>query len=197
MKYEAVFGDQSLFDDAPEDAEMAASVCQMPRWYAMFNGKVLFCDSKKESWQSADFNHPDSQLLAMRRIIAEPKRWTVEDQKAGRLPEVGSKAVSVHDFCVVDILAVRNRCVVVCNSDVIDSRPCVFTVDNFLEIFKPIETPEEKAARLRSEWCSNALGSASILSGMQEYELKRLGGYVGNIYDALLSGELSMPSKGG
>ena len=47
MKYEAVFGDQSLFDDAPEDAEMAASVCQMPRWYTMFNGKVLFCDSKK------------------------------------------------------------------------------------------------------------------------------------------------------
>ena len=58
---------------------------------------------------------------------------------------------------------------------------------------KPIETPEEKAQRLREEWCSDALSSCSILSGMQKYELKRLGGYIEDIYDALLSGDLSAP----
>ena len=29
-------------------------------------------------------------IHAMRRIIKEPKCWTLEDKKAGRLPEVGS-----------------------------------------------------------------------------------------------------------
>ena len=193
MKYEPVFGDQSLFDDAPEDAEMAASVCQMPRWYAMFNGKVLFCDSKKESWQSADFNHPGSQLLAMRRIIAEPKRWTVEDKKAGRLPEVGCRIYVPIMFEEQNVIYSSEK-VIVSISD--NGGAVTRTEVASINLIKPIETPDEKAARLREEWCSDALGSASILSGMKEYELKRLGGYVGNIYDALLSGELSMPSKG-
>ena len=206
MKYEAVFGDQSLFDGAPEDAEMVASVCQMPRWYTVFNGKVLFCDSKKESWRSADFNHPGSQLLAMRRIIEEPKRWTAEDQKAGRLPEVGCivEYFNNNEYDDTEVTAQwrngdeleilrhqnRNKAFVVFNARTERSGYLI------VQCMKPIETPEEKAARLREEWCSDALGSASILSGMKEYELKRLGGYVGNIYDALLSGELSMPSKG-
>ena len=194
MKYEPVFGDQSLFDGAPEDAEMAATVCQMPRWYTMFNGKVLFCDSKKESWQSADFNHPGSQLLAMRRIIAEPKRWTVEDQKAGRLPEVGCRIYVPIMFEEQNVIYSSEKVIV----SISDNGGAVTRTEVVsINLIKPIETPEEKAKRLREEWCSDALGSASILSGMKEYELKRLGGYVGNIYDALLSGELSMPSKGG
>ena len=59
--------------------------------------------------------------------------------------------------------------------------------------FLPIELPEEKAARLREEWCSKALDSAGILSEMKRYELKRLGEYIGSIHDALQSGELKMP----
>ena len=59
----------------------------------------------------------------------------------------------------------------------------------------PIETPEEKSARLREEWCSKALDSAGILSEMKRYELKRLGEYIGSIHDALQSGELPMPNK--
>ena len=192
MKYEPVFGDQSLFDGAPEEATHATKgggFYKIENMLAKYVSDGIF--------NGADVLSVGGYLIAERRIIPEPKRWTVEDQKAGKLPEVGSKAVSVHDFCVVDILAVRNRCVVVCNSDLIDSRPCVFTVDNFIEIFKPIESPEEKAARLREEWCIKALGSCSILSGMKKYELKRLGGYIDDIYDALLSGELTMPSKDG
>ena len=154
MKYEPVFGDQSLFDDAPEDAEMAASVCQMPRWYTMFNGKVLFCDSKKESWQSADFNHPGSQLLAMRRIIAEPKRWTVEDQKAGRLPDVGCMVmVTSVDECA-SVAAINNDAVCV-----------VFHDGEFTTLHKsgisPIETPEDKAQREEDEFVASVIDLAS------------------------------------
>ena len=47
------------------------------------------------------------------------------------------------------------------------------------------------------KWCIKALSSCSILSVMQKYELKRLGGYIEDIYDSLLSGELTMPGKGG
>ena len=181
MKYEPVFGDQSLFDDAPEDAEMAASVCQMPRWYTMFNGKVLFCDSKKESWQSADFNHPGSQLLAMRRIIAEPKRWTVEDQKAGRLPEVGCEYIG-RDVLLTCVLVDKNR-------DVWGkSKDNLMYCHDYSEI-KPIETPEEKAARLCNEWCKTA---ADIFVRHPSCSATES---LGGIYKAMLSGDLPVPVK--
>lgn len=56
----------------------------------------------------------------------------------------------------------------------------------------PIETPEEKAERLRSEWINKAyvdfhrLGCE--LEVLQKEQIKQ-------IYDALLSGELTMPGK--
>ena len=160
MKYEAVFGDQSLFDGAPSDSTHTTKgggfyrvtedggVQYLSR--GPLNGNMCKCIG--------------GHLIAERRIIPEPKRWTLEDKKAGRLPEVGSKAVSVHGFCVVDILAVRNGCVVACNSDVMDSRPCVFTIDNFLELYKPIETPEEKAQREEDDFISS-LSSVDIHDG--------------------------------
>jgi hypothetical protein len=159
IKYEPVYGNQDLFDGAPEDAEYAGWFCQEIRWYMILNGKILFSDG--DTWCTSDNPYLSADIAAMRRIIAEPKRWTVDDQKAGRLPEVGSKAVSVHDFCVVDILAVRNRCIVVCNSSVDDSRPCVFTIDNFMQYYKPIESPEEKAQREEDEFVASVIDLAS------------------------------------
>ena len=181
IRYEPVFGDQSLFDGAPEDVVIAIKDVLSTKkvyyfskngWIKNNNGRRLHCDVHQ---------------IAMRRIeeAPEPKRWTVEDKKAGRLPDVGSKAVSVHGFCVVDILAVRNGCVVACNSDTSDARPCVFTIDNFLELYTPLESPEEKAARLRKEWCNEAVGVCSL--GMTTLT---------RIYDALLSGDLPAPVKG-
>lgn len=191
MKYEMIFGDQSLFDNASDGAVLAIKDTT--------SGRIHFFTNK--GWIKSGLKHErhigtSDNGIAMRRIIKEPKRRTWEDKKAGRLPDVGSKAVSVHGFCVVDILAVRNGCVVACNSDISDARPCVFTIDNFLELYTPIETPEERAKREREEWCSKALDSAGILSEMKRYELKRLGEYIGSIHDALLSGELQAP-KGG
>ena len=211
MKFEAVFGDQSLFDGAPDDAEAVG--CGKPHhdavvFYKFSNGEFQYKYKEEgEDWKVSTCENPQSVIKAMRRIIVEPKRWTVEDQKAGRMPEVG---VLVEYFAnndhfdteitgqwrngdELEILRGQNK-----NKAFVVFNKRTEQISNLIiNCMKPIETPDEKAARLREEWCSDALGSASILSGMKEYELKRLGGYVGNIYDALLSGELSMPSKGG
>lgn len=138
----------------------------------------------------------DSVLIAMNFINnyqqpkTEPKRWTAEDQKAGRLPEVGCIVFDKINETEVTIKVINKR------------QACLESNDGFIYLLppseiKPIESPEEKAARLREEWCIKALSSCSILSGMQKYELKRLGEYIEDIYDALLSGELPMPSKKG
>lgn len=182
MKYEMIFGDAGLFDGAPDDAEYAGWFCQEIRWYMILNGKILFSDGG--TWCTSDNPYLSADIAAMRRIIPEPKRWTVEDKKAGQLPDVGSKAVSVHGFCVVDILAVRNGCVVACNSDISDARPCVFTIDNFLELYTPIESPEEKAARLREEWCRKCTS---------QFYPRGSNGFPEMIYDALLTGDLPVP----
>ena len=178
MKYEAFFGDQSLFDNAPLGAEL---VGHGGGFYKNSQDGPIYCGGctfTTDEYRNIGF-------IAARRIIEEPKRWTVEDQKAARLPEVGAKVdggkvVFVNGFNVVTELK---------SGAVIVSSP-----KTFLNTFNPIETPEEKAARLREEWCIKALSSCSILSGMQNYELKRLGGYIKDIYDALLSGDIPVPS---
>ena len=170
MRYAAVFGDQSLFDGA-NDCHVFA--CKKD------GGAIYWHDHSILSAGSVTVRG----CIAMRRIIAEPKRWTVEDQKAGLLPDVGAEfQTSIGKRkCVIT----EGKFIFTVNGDAVE----VFTIDSAM----PIETPEEKAQRLREEWCSDALSSCSILSGMQRYELKRLGGYIEDIYDALLSGDLSTP----
>ena len=184
MKYEPVFGDQLLFEGAPVDAEAVFkshdgnSRCV---YYRLSHGHERYISAE---WVGVPA--VDSQTLnAMRRVIPEPKRWTVEDQKAGRLPDVGAKVdggkvVFVNGFNVVTEL--KRGAVIVSSSK------------TFLNTFKPIESPEEKAQRLRSEWINKAyvdfhrLGCE--LEVLQKEQIKQ-------IYDALLSGELTMPNKDG
>ncbi len=120
-------------------------------------------------------------IIAMRRIIREPKRWTVEDQKAGLLPEVGCSVYSDLDKQPATVLCVDNESDIwfQCESG------RVRCTDSY-EI-SPIETPEEKAERLRSEWINEAI-NAVRKTDVNGYE---------SIYDALLSGALSVPTKGG
>ena len=191
MKYEMIFGDEALFDGAPEDAEYAGWFCQEVRWYMILNGKILFSDGG--TWCTSDNPYLSADIAAMRRIIRTPT-WTKEDQKAGKLPPVGCRVLYARNGFNGEIVSIDD-------SDDDDVELCLRFKDKSLlvckmNLVKPIESPEEKSARLREEWCSNALGSASILSGMREYELKRLGGYIENIYDALLSGDLPVPGKG-
>ena len=58
-------------------------------------------------------------------------------------------------------------------------------------------TPRLPIVYTTEEWCKKAIGCAPISSEMQHYEMKRLGGYIEDIYDALISGDLPVPVKGG
>ncbi len=115
---------------------------------------------------------------------------------AGKLPEVGCKAVQIQGFCEVDVLMIHNGCVVVCNSEISDSRPVVFKIDSFMELFTPLETPAEKAQRLEDEWVNKAWGETAVFAGVTQDEHDRLRIHLRHIYRAQLSGELAAP-KGG
>ena len=178
MKYEPIFGDQSLFDGAPEDADavfkspMRDSRCA---YYRLSHGheRYIYTD-----WVGVPA--VDSQTFnAMRRIIPEPKRWTVEDQRAGRLPDVGYEYIG-RDVLLTCVFVDKNR-------DVWGkSKDNLMYCHDYSEI-KPIETPEEKAQRLRDDWCAKAVGVCGLgVLGMTTLT---------RIYDALLSGDLPVPGK--
>lgn len=133
MKYKAVFGDQDLFDGAGTFTGLDVVVHSIASGIKSY---ARLSDLTPESLR----NHP---VCAMRRIIKEPKRWTVEDQKAGRLPDVGAKVdggkvVFVNGFNVVTELK---------SGAVIVSSP-----KTFLNTFNPIETQEERAKREEDEF---------------------------------------------
>ena len=173
MKHEIIFGDQKRFDE--QNNEMT----EVMLWHDCLGPN--FVSIKELSRMNLEGAIPHgSVVLAMRRIIADPKRWTVEDQKAGRLPEVGCMVmVTSVDECA-SVAAINNDAVCV-----------VFHDGEFTTLHKsgisPIETPEEKAERLRSEWINEAI-NAVRKTDVDGYE---------TIYDALLSGELPVPTKGG
>lgn len=81
MKYEAVFGNQDLFDGAGTFTGLDVVT------RSIASGNMMHCRLSDLTPGSLR----EYPVIAMRRIIAEPKRWTVEDKKAGRLPEVGAE----------------------------------------------------------------------------------------------------------
>lgn len=174
VKFEPLLGDQSLFDGAPEDAEYAGWFCQEVRWYMILNGKILFSDGG--SWCTSDNPYLSADIAAMRRIIKTPV-WTVADQKAGRLPEVGWVVMVIDVDEVARIAAINN--------DSVCSVCVVFEDGGFITLhfsgIAPIETPAEKAARLKDEWCKSAAKKLKNL----EYTST-----LTSIYDAMLCGEL-------
>ena len=141
-----------------------------------------------EAGSSFNFNNVilKKSEYAERRIIRAPT-WSVADQKAGKLPPVGSRYMGEDGQELTCVL--------------IDAFYDVWGANDDLTVFvwgpsriSPIETPEEKAARLRSEWISKAyvdfhrLGCE--LEALQKEQIKV-------IYDAMLSGDLPVPVKGG
>lgn len=116
----------------------------------------------------------------MRIIIAEPKRWTVADQQAGRLPEIGCEYIG-RDVLLTCVFVDKNRAVWG------KSKDNLMYCHDYSEI-KSIETSEEKAERLREEWCYTAAKQLKNL---------KYSSTLTSIYDALLSGELTMPNKDG
>ena len=179
IKYEPIFGDQALLEDAGTFTGLDVFTRNVD------TGLYGYCRHEDLTYDYLRKN----PVLAMRRVIAEPKRWTVEDQKAGRLPDVGDKCRQGHKDEIV--VAVTEKFVV---TECQDMSVCTTRKDVFMRSYIPIESPEEKAERLRSEWINKAyvdfhrLGCE--LEVLQKEQLKQ-------VYDALLSGELPMPSKKG
>lgn len=177
MKYEMIFGDQSLFDGAPEDAEYAGWFCQEVRWYMILNGKILFSDGG--TWCTSDNPYLSADIVAMRRIIKTPV-WTWEDKKAGRLPEVGSTFTYKNETLTCHFID--------CDGEIwahdINDRIVTPWLKDCQPIETPAETPAEKAQRLKSEWCAKAAKQLKNL----EYTST-----LTSIYDAMLSGELKAP----
>jgi hypothetical protein len=138
MKYEAVFGDYKFSSPACEVAIQSSF------------GEIIEMGFTKplvitEGWG----------VIAMRRIIPEPKRWTVEDKKAGRLPEVG---------CNVDTFT--GECVVIGRDSNLKHVAVQHHDDGYMDILhiskiNPIETPEEKAQREEDEFVKLMIDLAS------------------------------------
>ena len=130
IKYEAVFGDQSLFDDAEPDVVLAET-----------NG--VYRTFHKESDKPYDVASVSRSDLAMRRIIRTPT-WTVADHKTGKLPEVGAKFLyKDEELCCHYVDS---------NGEIWANNFKGEVVTPLLREITPIESPEEKAARLRDEF---------------------------------------------
>ena len=182
IKYEAVFGDQSLFDNDIGDSVAAIN-----------HGDVVFCFNSYNAFlievmKCNDLPLSESPAFAMRRIIRTPT-WTVADQKAGKLPEAGAKFFEF-GYGEDEVIKITDKAVVALrpgNHGAVSISKSLFFTNGSI---KPIESPEEKAARLKYEWAKNA----------NELLFKRcssttLTEYLRVIHDAMLSGELSVPGR--
>ena len=158
MKYEMIFGDEALFDGAPDDAEYAGWFCQETRWYMILNGKILFSDGG--TWCTSDNPYLSADIAATRRIIKTPV-WTQDDKDAGRLPEVGSKLIYTEtrdEFEFVGVIAGSKRWAC---KDACDGLLYFFESREITPIETPIETPAEKAQREEDEFVVAMLDAAS------------------------------------
>ena len=162
MRYEPLYGLQKPFDNGPADSTAYGLFRDGDEYiYYKIDKTSVYCFDTDNQWSHID-GAPTIPFLAMRRIIPEPKRWTVEDQKAGRLPEVGCIVEyfnnNEHDDTEVtaqwrngDELEIlrhqnKNKAFVVFNARTERSS------DLIVQCMKQIETPEEKAQREEDEF---------------------------------------------
>ena len=144
MKYEMIFGDEKLFDGAPDECFcVAKNVYDDSVFYKEIDQCLFWHDGG--TWKPLQFM--SCAPISMRRIIKEPKHWTWEDKKAGRLPEVGAKCRQGHKDEIV--IAVTEKFVV---TECQDMSVCTTRKDVFMRSYNPIETPAEKAQRLEDEF---------------------------------------------
>ena len=187
MKYEAVFGDQALFDGAPEDVDM---IGYNGGFYKNSQNGPMYCCGCTFTTDE----YRNKGFIAMRRIIKEHKRWTWEDRKAGRLPEVGCKCVGILGEAIKRVVHVNKHLVAVENEKTLNV--CNFTREEFFRNHKPIETPAEKAQRFESEWVESAFDAVMIVGVHSTEDIQRIKNHLRTIYRAQLSGDLAAPKVG-
>ena len=175
IKYEAVFGLQELFNGAQNDIVAV----RLNDYQCISYGYLT--QEKLDALSVAELKA--IPVVAMRRIISTPA-WTVADHKAVGLPEVGCRIYvpMMHEEQNV-IYSSEKVIVSISDNEGAVTRTEVGSIDRI----KPIESPEEKAARLREEWCRKCTS---------QFYPRGSNGFPEMIYDALLSGDLHVPVKG-
>ena len=148
-----IFGEQLLFDGAPDDI-----VAVRLNNYSRISYGYL-TKEKLDALSVMDLKA--IPIVAMRRIIKEPKRWTWEDKKAGRLPEVGAKCNHCHSVDERTVLSVTDKYVgIECDNS--DIKPYFVTHAEFIQYYIPIETPAEKAQRLEDEFVKSEMKDTTL-----------------------------------
>ena len=176
IKYEAVFGPQELFDNEFEPNAIAV----------IFIDRTNKLHATSEAEIDRQLQRTGSYIVAMRRIIRTPT-WTVADQKAGKLPEVGSKFLfRGEELCCHYVDG---------NGEIWANNIKGEVVTPWLREITPIESPEEKAARLRDEWVEKAVGATPVYEIASHGYSTRLKIDISSIYDAMISGDLPVPAK--
>ena len=138
MKYEYLCGCESDFFTMPENIIAVVQLDHCVQGLTEFN-------------QITECGKP---VLAMRRIIAEPKRWTAEDQRAGRMPEVGCEYIG-RDVLLTCVFVDKNR-------DVWGkSKDNLMYCHDYSEI-NPIETQEEGAKREENEFVKSEMKNTTL-----------------------------------
>ena len=168
IKHEPVFGPQELFIDAKKDAVVVVKYDDIEVFFSCYSD---FFDHLRAVGRGLSVDAP---VIAMRRIISTPT-WTVADQKAGKLPEVGCR-IYVPVMIEEQTVIYSSEKVIVSISD--NGGAVTRTEVGSINRIKPIESPEEKAARLRNKWCNRAMDCSTIQQ----------------LYDAMLSGEIPVPA---
>jgi len=195
-KHEAVFGDQSLFDDCGSFNNIIA----IGR-----NTKTNLCSYFTEE----DISNFDiirhNPIIAMRRIIEVPT-WTRADKEIGKFPPVGAECLWVDEsglFGEGRYPAKRTKIKIIAHYEnphtvavftwIDEGGVCVNSSSAAIMDFEPIETQEEKAQRLEDEWVNKAYGETAVFADVKQVENERLKTHIRHIYNALLSGELKAP----
>ena len=143
MKYEMIFGDEKLFDGAPEECILAV---RMP------GGDPIFYLEKNKSELRGNVAILKYGFikLAMRHIIKAPT-WTKADQEKGILPTVG--CLCIEGMYPEEVIAVTSKYIVTKTKT---DGVCTTSIETFKRTYRPIETPREKYDRERDE-CINKL----------------------------------------
>ena len=193
MKYEAVLGNQDLFDGASKYAVIAI---KRPSISGVRSEEMHFFsstfDAVMKAGSSFNFNNVilKTAEYAERSIIQEPKRWTVEDQKAGRLPKVGNHLLIEGDLA--EFIGLSHAPNSWCFRR-LDGEWGIQTANK--DWFSPIETPEEKAERLEDEFVNELMKDGQVIYTSSE-QLAMCRKTARAAYRKL-SGALSAPTKGG
>ena len=141
IKFEPVFGDQSLFDGAPDDVDM---IGYNGGFYKNSQNGPMYCCGCTFTTDE----YRNKGFIAMRHIIKAPT-WTKADQEKGILPTVGCELRIGSDLYIVE--AINSNEGQLCVRDKSDGELSI----TYRQYIKPIETAREKYDRERDEWVNS------------------------------------------